>query len=104
MNVKLLKQEEVGYSLAEGKCDKISYKTLCMLTDYKECAEEGDSPKMVAFKTKDEFNQNACKYNIDTDKEVLISQKGIIFCYIKEEPKADQKIDTEDAPADTDKN
>lgn len=104
MNVKLLKQEEVGYSLTEDKCDKIGYKTLCMLTDYKECAEEDNSPKMVAFKTKDEFNQNAWKYDIDTDKEVLISQKGIIFCYIKEEPKTAKKSNAEDVPADTDKN
>ena len=102
MNVTLYKQDE--YNLAEDKCEKISYKTLCMLTGYKEHAENNNDPKMVYFKTRDEFSQNAWKYDIDTDKEVLITQNGYIFCNIKDETKTAKKSDPKDVPANTDKN
>jgi len=102
MNVTLYKQDE--YNLAEDKCEKISYKTLCMLIGYKGHAENNNDPKMVYFKTRDEFSQNAWKYDIDTDRDVLVTQNGYIFCYIKDEPKTAKKSDPKDVPANTDKN
>jgi hypothetical protein len=102
MDVRLYKQNEANFNLQEEKCEKLSYKTLCILTDYKEGHEEAtDIPKMVAFKTKEEFQEEAWKYDIDTDKEVLINSKGSIFCYLKEEHRTPEKIESKDAPADS---
>lgn len=102
MNVRLYKQDEADFNLQEEKCEKLSYKTLCMLTDYKEGVEEAsNSPKMVAFKTKEEFQKEAWRYDIDTDKEVLINSKGSIFCYLKEEFGVSTKNENEDVPADS---
>lgn len=102
MNVRLYKQDEADFNLQEEKCEKLSYKTLCMLTDYQEGVEEAsNSPKMVAFKTKEEFQKEAWRYNIDTDKEVLINSKGSIFCYLKEEHRTPEKSESGDASADS---
>lgn len=84
MKVKLFKQEEVEFNLSEDKCEKISHKTFRMLTGYQEGVTAPDeSPKMVVFKTKEEYQAEAYKYNLDLNKEVLINQKGNIFCYLK---------------------
>jgi hypothetical protein len=102
MNVRLYKQDEADFNLQEEKCEKLSYKTLCMLTDYKEGVEEAsNSPKMVAFKTKEEFQKEAWRYNIDTDKEVLINSKGSIFCYLKEEHRTPEKSESGDGSTDS---
>lgn len=104
MDVRLYKQEEVDFNLAEDKCERLSYKTLCMLTDYNKnpCKVNiSNSPRMVAFKTKEEFHRDAHKYDIDTEKEILINQKGNIFCYLKEENGTHENTKNEDAPADT---
>lgn len=86
MKVSLLKKEEVDFNLAEDKCEKLSHNMLRLLIGYKVCEHVvSENPKMVVFKTKEEYKAEASKYNIDTDKEVLINQKGNIFCYLKTE-------------------
>lgn len=86
MNVNLFKKEEVGFNLPEEKCEKVSHNLFRMLIGYEEIkAHESNNPKMVVFKTKEEYQQEAYKYDLDLTKEVLINQKGNIFCYLKEE-------------------
>ena len=81
MKVTLLKKEEVEFNLSEEKCEKLSHNTFRMLTGYKEF--DKNEEKMVVFKTKEEYQDEAYKYDLDLDKEVLINQKGNIFCYLK---------------------
>ncbi len=86
MKVKLFKQEEVEFNLPDEKCEKISHNLFRSLTGYVDGEDPAnDLPKMVVFKTKEEYQQEAYKYDLDLTKEVLINQKGNIFCYLKEE-------------------
>ena len=86
MKVKLFKQEEVEFNLPEDKCEAISHKLFRSLTGYVDDEHPAsDLPKMVVFKTKDEYQADAYKYDLDLDNEVFINQKGNIFCYIKGE-------------------
>ena len=104
MNVKLYRQDEADYTIDENKCEKISYKTLCMLTDYKECHEDSSLPKMVVFKTKEDFQKDAWRYDIDSDKEILINSKGSIFCYLKDGLGTSEKSENKDVTTNPDKN
>lgn len=113
MKVTLLKKEEVEFNLAEEKCEKLSHNTFRMLTGYKETLHEGCfGPKMVVFKTKEEYQAEAWKYDLDLTKDVLINTKGNIFCYLKEskrtltksQPEDINEQNTNDAPANTEEN
>ena len=121
MKVNLFKQEEVEFNLQEEKCEKISYGLLCNLTNHltiNKLSEDdmkicySNNPKVVVFKTTEEFHKDAWRYDIDKDKEVLINQKGNIFCYLKEPKRTPTKSDdedineqnTNDAPANTEEN
>ena len=104
MKVNLVKQEEVEFNLVEDKCEKISHKTFRMLTGYQEGqTAPNENPKMVVFKTKEEYQAEAYKYNLDMEKDILINGKGNIFCYLadskpevapKAEKPADESTDT----------
>lgn len=107
MKVKLFKQEEVEFNLPDEKCEKISHNLFRTLTSYQEhVEEENNEPKMVVFKTKEEYQAEAYKYDIDLEKEVLINQKGNIFCYIKESKKntVNKSKETPDEPTNTEEN
>lgn len=114
MKVTLLKKDEVEFNLAEEKCEKLSHNTFRMLTGYKEGDSPIDSsnPKMVVFKTKEEYMEEAWKYDLDLTKEVLINAKGNIFCYLKESKRTPTKRNVEDineqntsdAPTNTEEN
>lgn len=107
MKVVLVKEDMVEFNLQEEKCEKISHKTFRMLTGYQEGETAPDeSPKMVVFKTKEEYQAEAYKYDIDLEKEVLINQKGNIFCYIKESKKntVNKTKETPDESANTEEN
>ena len=113
MKVTLLKKEEVEFNLSEEKCEKLSHNTFRMLTGYKEFDKnEERNPKMVVFKTKEEYQAEAYKYDLDLNKEVLINAKGNIFCYLKEskrtptksQPEDINEQNTNDAPANTEEN
>jgi hypothetical protein len=86
MKVLLVKQDEVEFNLQEEKCEKISHNLFRSLTGYR--ADEKDSieiPKMVVFKTKEEYQSEAYKYDLDLTKEILINSKGNIFCPLKDD-------------------
>lgn len=86
MKVVLVKEDMVDFNLQEEKCEKISHSLLRTLTGYQaDVTLQNENPKMVVFKTKEEYQAEAYKYDLDLDKEVLINQKGNIFCYLKEE-------------------
>jgi hypothetical protein len=86
MKVVLVKEDMVDFNLQDEKCEKISHNLFRSLTGYQEGHEnESNNPKMVVFKTKEEYQAEAYKYDLDLDKEVLINQKGNIFCYLKTE-------------------
>lgn len=44
--------------------------------------ENEELPQMVVFNNRDEYEQNAKDFIIDENKEVLINEKGQIFCYL----------------------
>lgn len=86
MKVVLVKEDMVDFNLQDEKCEKISHNLFRSLTGYKdEKPTARQEPLMVVFKTKEEYQAEAYKYDLDLDKEVLINQKGNIFCYLKEE-------------------
>lgn len=86
MKVVLVKEDMVEFNLQEEKCEKISHSLFRTLTGYQaDVTLQNENPKMVVFKTKEEYQAEAYKYDLDMDKEVLINQKGNIFCYLKEE-------------------
>ncbi len=107
MKVVLVKEDMVEFNLQEEKCEKISHNLFRTLTGYQEhVEEENNEPKMVVFKTKEEYQAEAYKYDIDLEKEVLINQKGNIFCYIKESKKntVNKSKETPDEPTNTEEN
>lgn len=88
MNVNLIKIDEASFQFQEDKCERISHNLFRQLLDYKEDKSEmDDTPKMVVFKTKEEYLQNAGKYDIDLMQDMFINPKGNIFCYLNMEKK-----------------
>lgn len=86
MKVVLVKEDMVDFNLQDEKCEKISHNLFRSLTGYKdEKPTARQEPLMVVFKTKEEYQAEAYKYDLDLDKEVLINQKGNIFCYLNAE-------------------
>lgn len=108
MKVKLFKQEEVEFNLPDEKCEKISHNLFRSLTGYVPGAEYDDQlPKMVVFKTKEEYQAEAYKYDLDLNSEVFINQKGNIFCYLKGEDTTKTQNKSEeiaDVTTDTEEN
>lgn len=84
MEVNLIKIDEVSFQLQEDKCEEISHDLFRKLMDFKcdEHNEDCNVPKMVVFKTKEEYVQNVCKYDVDLSRKMYINQKGNIFCYL----------------------
>lgn len=86
MKVKLFKQEEVEFNLPLEKCEIISHNLFRSLTGYVDGEHPAnDLPKMVVFRTKEEYQAEAHKYDLDLGREIIINQKGNIFCYLKGE-------------------
>ena len=87
MDVNLIKIDEVSFQLQEDKCEKISHRLFRQLMDFNcdEHKDENTAPKMVVFKTKEEYVQNVCKYDVDLSKDMYINQKGNIFCFLNQE-------------------
>ena len=97
MDVNLVKIDEVSFQLQEDKCEKISHRLFRQLMDFNcdEHKEESTAPKMVVFKTKEEYIQNVCKYDVDLSKEMYINQKGNIFCFLNQEAKSEAPAEKE---------
>lgn len=83
MEVQILKQEFVDFTLPSEKCETLSHKTFRMLTNFECKPEINNKPKMVWFKSKKEYMENICKYDVDLDQDMLITPKGHIYCYLK---------------------
>lgn len=83
MQVNLIKIEEASFTLQEDKCEKISHRLFRQLLDFKCSGENGDNtPKMVVFKTKDDYMKDVCKYDVDLSKDMYVNDKGNIFCFL----------------------
>lgn len=103
MKVKLINTTEADFNLSEDKCEKISHNLFRTLTNF-ECKQEvSTEPKMVVFKTKEEYSQNACKYDLDLEKDMFINSKGQIFCYLKQDDVVEQ-IESQDESTNTTEN
>lgn len=91
MDVNLIKIDEVSFQLQEDKCEKISHRLFRQLMDFncEDHKDESTAPKMVVFKTKEEYIQNVCKYDVDLSKDMYINQKGNIFCFLNQDRKQD---------------
>ena len=84
MQVNLIKIDEASFSLQEDKCEKISHRLFRQLLDFK-CGEGDDTdgtPKMVVFKTKEDYMKDVCKYDVDLSKDMYVNDKGNIFCFL----------------------
>lgn len=86
MEVQVLKQELIDFNLPIDKCETLSHKTFRMLTNF-ECKQEvSDKPKMIWFKSKEEYMENICKYDVDLNQDMFITPKGHIYCYLNGSP------------------
>lgn len=95
MQVNLIKIEEASFTLQEDKCEKISHRLFRQLLDFKCGGENSDNtPKMVVFKTKDDYMKDVCKYDVDLSKDMYVNDKGNIFCFlnsVETEEEAEEK-------------
>ena len=84
MEVNLIKIDEVSFQFQEDKCERISHRLFRQLMDFNcDGNDENDNiPKMVVFKTKEEYLQNVCKYDVDLSQDMYINAKGNIFCHL----------------------
>lgn len=107
MKVVLVKEDMVDFNLQDEKCEKISHNLFRSLTGYRdEKPTTRQEPLMVVFKTKEEYQEEAWKYDLDLTKDVLINTKGNIFCYLKDEtnPIKSQSEENTDVTTDTQEN
>lgn len=93
MNVILTKEAEFDFN--ESKYTAIPssvFNTLITQSDL--CTEHLDLPKVIMFNDKNEYIKNATKYSIDPDKDVYVSTKGQIFCFVKDNGATDTEENT----------
>lgn len=81
MDVVLIKKAK--YNLAEEKYTPIPGEVFEMLMDAKVETENLDGlPKVIMFETRDDYDKYAGG-DLDFSKDVYISKKGQIFCFLK---------------------
>lgn len=83
MNVTLIKEAEFEFN--EGKYTAIPWGVFSTLITNEELSVVHDNlPKVIMFNDKPDYVKNATKYAIDEEKDVYVSPKGQIFCFVKE--------------------
>lgn len=83
MDIKLVKMETFDVKVNEEKCKSFDFNDIMFLANAEYKYADGENPKYVYFKTRDEFLENMNKYDIDTTKKVLVDNKGNFFCALK---------------------
>lgn len=86
--MKVILVNEAEYELNEEKMQKMSFDTFKLVTDNSFAnSNEATFPKVRVFKNMGEFNRIVNDKEIetfDTSKEILLSPKGNIFIFLKD--------------------
>ena len=83
MKVILTKKAEFEFN--EEKYTKIPnnvFNAIAGVKEEEESHSDENLPEVVVFNTMIDYINNKSKYNIDTEKPVHVSEKGIIFAFI----------------------
>lgn len=100
MKVILTKENE--YDFNASKYTAIPHDVFTMLVEQNDTAANKSIslPKVIVFNDKDDYANNAWKHAINTSKDVFVSSKGQIFCFIGN----DDAANNTDATTDTEEN
>lgn len=100
--MKVILTKESEYDFNASKYTAIPHDVFEMLVEQNTIAdsESISLPKVIVFNDKVDYANNAWKHNINTSKDVFVSAKGQIFCFIGN----DDAVNNPDVTADTEEN
>lgn len=79
--MKVVLNKKATYDLKSDNMTSMPFNVFNSLMKVVEKKNE-ELPQMVVFNNRDEYEQNAKDFIIDENKEVLINEKGQIFCHL----------------------
>lgn len=97
--MKVILKRESEYDFNEGKFTAIPSSVFSMLVDSSVATSNIEYPKVIMFNDANDYRDNSWKYNINPLKDVYVSQKGQIFCFIM-----DEVTESENGATDTEEN
>lgn len=100
--MKVILTKESEYDFNASKYTAIPSDVFKMLVEQTTTAdsESVSLPKVIVFNDKNDYADNAWKHNISSSKDVFVSAKGQIFCFIGN----DDAVENTDVTADTEEN
>lgn len=100
--MKVILTKETEYDFNGSKYTAIPHDVFTMLVEQNTTAdsESISLPKVIVFNDKEDYANNAWKHNIITSKDVFVSAKGQIFCFIGD----DDAVENTDGATDTEEN
>lgn len=100
--MKVILTKETEYDFNGSKYTAIPHDVFTMLVE-KSTAADSESislPKVIVFNDKDDYVNNAWRHDINMSKDVFVSAKGQIFCFIGN----DEAVSNTDVATDTEEN
>ena len=80
--MKVILTKESEYDFSEGKYTAIPNGVFDMLVETNVAESSVEYPKVIVFNDKNDYVVNAWRHNISKTKDIYVSQKGQIFCFI----------------------
>lgn len=80
--MKVILTKESEYDFNESKFTAIPHSVFSMLVEGNVEASSIGYPKVIMFNDKEDYINNVWKHNVDHSKDVYVSTKGQIFCFI----------------------
>lgn len=99
--MKVILTKESEYDFSESKYTAIPSGVFEMLVETKIASSNTEYPKVIVFNDKDDYVENSWRHNINKSKDVYVSQKGQIFCFIDD---GNAVNNVEDGATDTEEN
>lgn len=88
MKVILLKEAEYELDTAKYTALPNDIFTMLVRVQYR-TPNNNHLPRVIIFENKEEYLSKSERYEIDVTKDVLVSNKGKILCYLKEMEETD---------------
>lgn len=98
--MKVILTKESEYDFNESKFTAIPHSVFSMLVEGNADVSNTDYPKVIMFNDKEDYISNVWKHNIDHSKDVYVSPKGQIFCFID----SNDENETVNGTTDTEEN
>lgn len=89
--MKVILKKEAEYEFNEEKYTAIPSEVFLTLVGEPEKNEllDNNLPKLMVFENKTDFLANVGKYEVNYDRNMYVSPRGQIFCFLKEYGTAD---------------